>query len=623
MLKWKYFPQNKEEVFLKEKPNESAASFGDSSLKLMRMILPNSMHSTDSQADKLDKNFSKPKTLEEVISEIDNELFKFEDLSNQAFSNTDTINKSSKSETLNSNDSNTSKWELDPEIQPIFKQVEHWIKTSINRLSENQLTNNPTPRDNFYYDNISYPRSTEYFAKDTDNYSIQNHLLRYNFLLADSYFEKWQESYADYVKQYLPHKQKFLLTKELKLTSKLSGFENKTAEVLELTSEMVANALPQNACLITYYVDFDSKKEKGVLFANILSWNGEIQSVKLSNTTDLDKLLVRFGFKANIMGVNPYLDSVKKDVVENNILHELGNIYDKVMLPIVKKLPSDTDTLIIAPIYNASIPFPVLFDQSPMGNPFLSETFSKIAGILILLICSYLMLKEIKEKITHKKNFSLSEIMILRIKNRFIEKINFNELTPKELIWIIFGGIITCIFIAKAFEFEKAGDSSYAIILLAAWFIASDFHWVQKNTLSKVKRNFLYIVYLLAPLAFCFLCIFFHVLIFDYDEEGWKIEIVYILLSFSLTLWRIAINHIHKKNHNRKFVFSLLALVCLPTLAWINSDPYFVKKGFQMLPFQHGEFFAEKFDILHVQTGRDIIGSKNKWERPKSFNYFK
>ena len=46
------------------------------------------------------------------------------------------------------------------------------------------------------------------------------------------------------------------------------------------------------------------------------------------------------------------------------------------------------------------------------------------------------MLKEIKEKITHKK-ISLSE-MILRIKNRFIEKINFNELTPKELIWIIF-----------------------------------------------------------------------------------------------------------------------------------------------------------------------------------------
>ena len=35
-----------------------------------------------------------------------------------------------------------------------------------------------------------------------------------------------------------------------------------------------------------------------------------------------------------------------------------------------------------------------------------------------------------------------------------------------------------------------------------------------------------------------------------------------------------------------------------------------------MLPFQHGEFLAEKFDILYVQTGRDLIENQNKWERP-------
>ena len=67
LLKWKYFPQNNEEIFLKEKPNESAASLDIRSLELMPMILPNSIHSSDSQAEKLDKNFSKPKTLEEEI----------------------------------------------------------------------------------------------------------------------------------------------------------------------------------------------------------------------------------------------------------------------------------------------------------------------------------------------------------------------------------------------------------------------------------------------------------------------------------------------------------------------------------------------------------------------------
>ena len=601
LLKWKYFPQNNEEIFLKEKPNESAASLDIRSLELMPMILPNSIHSSDSQAEKLDKNFSKPKTLEEVISEIDNRLFKFEDLSNQVSGNTGTINRPSHSETLNSNDSTTTKWELNPDIfnskQPVFKQVEQWIKTSIYRRSENQLTNNPTPSDDFYYDNISYPRSTEYFAKETDDYSIQNHLLRYNFLLADSYFEKWQESYADYVEQYLPHKQGFLPTKELELTSKLSGFENKTADVLQLTSEMVANALPQNACLITYYVDFDSKEVKGVLFANILSWNGEIQSVKLSNITDLDLQLIRFKL-------------YRGEMTENKILRNLGDIYDRVMLPIVKKLPSDTDTIIIAPIDNASIPFPVLFDQSPVGNPFLSETFSKVAGILILLIFIYLMLKEIKEKITHKKRISLSEMMVMRTRNRFIEKINFNELTPKELIWIIFGGIITCIFVATVFRPNEY--DVYFIFFLAAWFIVSDIHWVHKNTLPKVRRIFLYIAHLLAPLAFVLLCLVVWVISLNASDP----PMICTFVCFSITLWRIAIHHIHKKNHNRKFVFSLLALVCLPTLAWISSDPYFLKKGFQMLPFQHGEFLAEKFDILHVQTGRDLIENQNKWERP-------
>ena len=92
------------------------------------------------------------------------------------------------------------------------------------------------------------------------------------------------------------------------------------------------------------------------------------------------------------------------------------------------------------------------------------------------------------------------------------------------------------------------------------WFIVSDFHWVQKKTLPKVKRNFLYIVHLVAPLAFIFLCLVFLFIVFDYEEDELKKAIYVYVFSLSPNSLENSNQSYPQKNNNRKFVLAFLHL---------------------------------------------------------------
>lgn len=520
------------------------------------------------------------------------------------------------------------------EIQSIIENaIFHFEKDDLDKLHNEaffvQHGKTLLNKRRIYFD-TNHGISDEYFSKkNRNNYDLTKHLLRYDYLLADSFLENREGSYSNFVREKSGLKS-LLTEKNIKLFTKLNGFENKCALALDISPEMVAGALPSNACLITFFRDSNDLET----FANILTWKGELKTVSCS-LGDAQDLLSQFNdqiIKPHKNGIDlTNLNSEKNQ--EKKALKALSEIYEIVMFSIIKNLPDGTDTLIIStsPGINSinelqeKIPFPILFDRNPFRN--LSVSFSKYSNLLVIFAFGYILLKQLKEKITHQKAISLKEGIVLRTNNKLIRKIQFNTLSSSEIFWILLGGgsLLIIGFLIAVMEFTPEEnlpkEQSHMILLsitffsFSIWSIIHDTHWVKGRLISRKKRFILYLIYSVLPQFLYFL---FLVTVFINTEksESPNLKLILVLTTLIIILWRITVLLSRRQFHKKIRIISAIAFVSMPILTWASTDIHLLNKFFRILPFQPGEFLIQKFDILYVQTGRDILEKTSKWEKP-------
>ena len=427
--------------------------------------------------------------------------------------------------------------------------------------------------------------------------------ISHEYILEDSILNEWEISYFDFLKKSTkmePHK----IKKNILLLPKLNHFENHALQAEDMSISMITNALPKNACLVSF-------SEKGS--AETLTWEGKYHF----KSFEFPKL-----FEATYDSFYKRISEYGKDKSKKNeqeVLYSLARMYEQIMTPVLRTLPENTDTLILDlpdsifgekkfSLAYAQIPFCGLLDQ----NPIFSDSQLEIIRLIAYCLCSLFFIFYLFGQVQQKSQMCKK-----------------GNLMP-NLYGLLAGGLsVFFIWLGSLQGNTPTSEYAMGVIGLSYFFISIlliifDLHWVFTQQSKSKKRTLLkYLLLLIIPLLAFFALGFLAECysskeFFGFFGQELPIYLFATLTVFIFLLWRLLVRLLRKRLNKKEIIWTAAAFMYLPLVTWIAMDQNAMSKITRVFSLSDGEFLSEKYDLLYIQTPRDLLDKKKDWSRPQS-----
>ena len=303
---------------------------------------------------------------------------------------------------------------------------------------------------------------------------------------------------------------------------------------------------------------------------------------------------------------------------EQEVLYSLARMYEQIMTPVLRTLPESTDTLILDlpdsifgekkfSLAYAQIPFCGLLDQ----NPIFSDSQSKLIRLIAYCLCSLFFIFYLFGQVQEKSQMCKK-----------------GNLMP-NLFGLLAGGL-SFFFIWFGGTLGIAGSEHAMVVLGLSYFFISilliifDLHWTFTQQIKSKKQTFFkYLFLLIIPILDFFALIYLSISYSSKDSFGFFGQELPIYLFASLTvfiflLWRLLVRLLRKGLNKKEIIWTAAAFMYLPLVTWIAMDQNAMTKIIRVFSMSDGEFLGEKYDLLYVQTPRDLLEEKKDWSRPQS-----
>ncbi|MFL2938178.1 MAG: hypothetical protein ACJZ7A_03665 [Opitutales bacterium] len=424
-----------------------------------------------------------------------------------------------------------------------------------------------------------------------------------------------------------------VLDKQLEHLAKTRKFRNKVILAMNTSVQAVTQALPRNACLIEFiYDELDLTH-----YAALLDWRGECQIIRLGPLHSLlceeFKNLKTFLYKRtdgddsikvegignitisddNFLSLDEASWSYAKQAPEESVLKIMVNMHEIIMAPIIRKLPKGTDTLILntPPPDNFipsqephtkenpinQVPFPVLLQPDSVEKPRYSNESEIVRDVSVLL--------------------SILVVGLISLQTR--KRLQAcNVVGWAYIFWLLLGTSLCFLSIAASGLFSSVEKLSTAVAVCLfpylAWSIFCDLQKVFSATSLSGKRRIIYaFASVFTPITLIVSAILLKVILFYETPE---LSIIW-MLSITFVIWRLLVRRFRGKFAAKDWIIGIGTLAGIPLMVYIIENPDFAKRFVRESEnYAGGSFLIEDYDLLYLQSGRDLLDDVPKWKTP-------